>query len=80
MIGTITDSHVAELLSEAQDPRKLLDDEVGSHILPIFAVVGSDTPVEALFSLFRYLPAVIVGTGDKVEGIITKIDLLTSGA
>ena len=80
MIGTITDSHVVELLSEAQDPRKLLSDRVGNHILPIFAVVGRDTPVEALFSLFRYLPAVLVGTGDKVEGIITKIDLLTSGA
>ena len=80
MIGTITDSHIVELLSEAQDPRKLLSDRVGNHILPIFAVVGRDTPVEALFSLFRYLPAVLVGTGDKVEGIITKIDLLTSGA
>ena len=80
MIGTITDSHIVTLLSEAQDPRKLLDDKVGNHVLPMFAVVGRDTPVEALFSLFRYLPAVLVGTGDKVEGIITKIDLLTSGA
>ena len=80
MIGTITDSHIVTLLSEAQDPRKLLDDRVGNHILPIFAVVGRDTPVEALYSLFRYLPAVLVGTSDKVEGIITKIDLLTSGA
>ena len=80
MVGTITDSHIVTLLSEAQDPRELLDDRVGNHILPIFAVVGMDTPVEALFSLFRYLPAVLVETGDKVEGIITKIDLLTSGA
>ena len=80
MIGTITDSHIVTLLSEAQDPRKLLDDKVGNHVLPMFAVVGRDTPVEALFSLFRYLPAVLVGRGDKVEGIITKIDLLTSGA
>ena len=80
MVGTITDSHIVTLLSEAGDPRKILDDRVGDHILPIFAVVGKDTPVDALFSLFRYLPAVLVGTGDKVEGIITKIDLLTSGA
>ena len=79
MIGTITDSHIVTLLSEAQDPRRLLDDSVGNHILPIFAVVGRDTPVEALFSLFRYLPAVLVETGDRVEGIITKIDVLTSG-
>jgi len=80
MIGTIADGHIVTLLSEAPDPKKLLDDRVGNHIQPIFAVVGTDTPVEALFSLFRFLPAVLVATGDKVEGIITKIDLLVSGA
>ena len=79
IVGTITDSHIVTLLSEAQDPRKLLEDKVGNHTQPVFAVVGRDTPVEALFSLFRYLPAVLVETGDKVEGIITKIDLLTAG-
>ena len=80
MTGTITDGHIVTLLSEAQDPLKLLDDRVGKHILPSFAVVGRDTPVEALYSLFRYLPAVLVVTGDKVDGIITKIDVLASGA
>lgn len=80
IVGTITDSHIVTLLSEAQDPRRILEDRVGNHILPIFAVVGKDTPVQALFSLFRYLPAVLVGSGDKVEGIITKIDLLASGS
>jgi len=80
MIGTITDGHIVTLLSEAQDPKKLLDDRVGNHIQPTFALVGTDTPVEALFSLFRYLPAVLVARGEKVEGIITKIDLLASGA
>jgi predicted transcriptional regulator len=29
--------------------------------------------------LFRYLPAVLVTSGEKVEGIITKIDLLAAG-
>jgi predicted transcriptional regulator len=48
-------------------------------MFPVFAVVGRDTPVEALFSLFRYLPAVLVTSGEKVEGIITKIDLLAAG-
>ena len=79
IIGTVTDSHIVTLLSNAQDPRKLLDEKVGDHILPIFAIVGRDTPVQALFSLFRYLPAVLVESGDKVEGIITKIDILAAG-
>jgi predicted transcriptional regulator len=79
MVGTITDSHIVTLLSEADDPAKLLDDKVANHVQPIFAVVGRDTPVEALYSLFRYLPAVLVVSGEKAEGIITKIDLLAAG-
>jgi predicted transcriptional regulator len=80
IIGTITDGHIVTLLSDARDPGRLLGEKVGNHILPIFAIVGKDTPVEALYSLFRYLPAVLVESGEKVEGIITKIDLMTSGS
>jgi predicted transcriptional regulator len=80
IVGTVTDSHVMELLAAAQDPKKLLDEKVRDHIQPAFAVVGRDTPVDALFSLFKYLPAVLVESGDKVEGIVTKIDLMTAEA
>jgi len=79
MVGTITDSHIVSLLSGADDPARLLDERVANHIQPIFAIVGRDTPVEALYSLFRFLPAVLVVSGEKTEGIITKIDLLTAG-
>ena len=79
MVGTITDSHIVTLLSGADDPAKLLDERVANHIQPIFAIVGRDTPVEALYSLFRFLPAVLVVSGERTEGIITKIDLLTAG-
>ena len=41
-------------------------------------MVSADTPVEALFSLFKFVPAVLVATGDKVEGVITKIDMLSA--
>lgn len=79
MIGTITEAHVLTLLSAAIKPGQVLDQRVKDHILPAFPVVGKDAPVEALFSLFRYLPAVLVASGEKVEGIITKIDLLAAG-
>jgi predicted transcriptional regulator len=78
-IGTITETHIITLLSGATEPGKVLNERVRDNILPAFAVVGKDTPVEALFSLFRYLPAVLVASGDKTEGIITKIDLLAAG-
>jgi predicted transcriptional regulator len=80
MVGTITDSHIMDLLAAAPDPHKVLDDRVKEHIQPVFAVVGEETPVDALFSLFKYLPAVLVEAKDKVKGIVTKIDLMTAEA
>lgn len=80
MVGTVTDNQVMSLVSASANPSELLKQKVGDHVLPVFAVVGRDTPVEALFSLFRYMPAVLVASGERVEGIITKIDLLSAGA
>jgi len=80
MIGTISEGHIMSLVSASPDPRGVLTEKVGSHLMPSFPIVGRDAPVEALFSLFRYFPAVIVGSAEHPEGIITKIDLLTSGA
>ena len=68
MVGTITDSHIVSLLSGADDPARLLDERVANHIQPIFAIVGRDTPVEALYSLFRFLPAVLVVSGERRKG------------
>jgi predicted transcriptional regulator len=49
---------------------------MGDHVQLVSEVVGRDTPVEAMFLLFRFLPAVLVTSGEKAEGMITKIDLL----
>jgi len=79
LVGTITEGHILDLLATAPDPAEVLSQQVGDHMEAIFAVVDTDTPVEALFSLFGYLPAVLVVSGEKVQGIITKIDMLTAG-
>ena len=79
MVGTITEGRILDFLATAPDPAEVLNQRVGDHIQPVFAVVGRDTPVEALFSLFGYLPAVMVVSGEKVLGIITKIDMLVAG-
>ena len=78
MVGTISEGHIISLVSSSSDPRGVLAERVGSHLLPSFPIVAGDTPVEALFSLFRFFPAVIVGSAEQPEGIITKIDLLTA--
>ena len=78
MVGTITEGRILDLLMSATNPAEVLNQPVRNHIQPVFAVVGRDTPAEALFSLFGYLPAVVVVSEEKVLGIITKIDMLAS--
>ncbi|MGP8124414.1 MAG: CBS domain-containing protein [Nitrososphaerales archaeon] len=79
MVGTITEGRILDLLVTAPNPAEVLNQPVRDHIQPVFAVVGRDTPVEALFSLFGYLPAVVVVSEERVLGIITKIDMLAAG-
>lgn len=79
MVGTVTEAQLMSLVFAAADRDEILEQRVGDHVLPVFAVVGKDTPVEALFSLFKHMPAVLVASGEKVDGIITKIDLLAEG-
>lgn len=78
MVGTISEGHIMSLVAASADPRGVLAESVGAHLLPSFPIVVRGTPVEALFSLFRFFPAVIVGSAEEPEGIITKIDLLTA--
>ncbi len=80
LVGTVTEAQVMSLVLAAPDEKQAMQQRVGDHVLPVFAAVGRDTPVEALYSLFRYMPAVLVVAEEKIEGIITKIDLLASGA
>jgi predicted transcriptional regulator len=78
LVGSISENQIVQLLSTVDDPRSILSKPVSSYIQPTFPVVSADTPVEALFSLFKFVPAVLVATGDKVEGVITKIDMLSA--
>jgi len=78
LVGSITENQIVQLLSTVDDPRSVLSKPISNFLQPSFPVVSADTPVEALFSLFKFVPAVLVGTGDKVEGIITKIDMLSA--
>jgi predicted transcriptional regulator len=78
LVGAITENQIVQLLSNVEDPRTIMSKPVSSYMQPSFPVVSPDTPVEALFSLFKFVPAVLVASGEKVEGIITKIDMLSA--
>jgi predicted transcriptional regulator len=78
LVGSMTENRIVTLLESAEDPGVVLSKQVSLFMLPSFPIVSMDTPVEALFSLFKFVSAVLVGTGDKPEGIITKIDMLSA--
>lgn len=78
LTGSITENQIVALLSGTEDPRGLLSRTVSSVMQPAFPIVSRDTPIEALFSLFKFVPAVLVANGDKIEGIVTKIDMLSA--
>jgi len=75
LVGSITEN---QIVSALDDPRSILGKPISSYLQPTFPIVSADTPVEALFSLFKFVPAILVASGDKVEGVITKIDMLSA--
>ena len=78
LVGSITENQIVAILSGLEDPRAVLSKPISTVMQPAFPIVSKDTPIEALFSLFKFVPAVLVATGDKVEGIVTKIDMLSA--
>ncbi len=58
-----------------RDPDALQAD-VAEVMGPPIPMVGSDEPVEVAFAELQREPAVLVATGDRVAGVLTRSDLL----
>lgn len=80
VVGSITETRLLELISGANNPSSLLSRPVKTFMQPSFPIVSADTPVDGLVSLFNHIPAVVVSSGDKLLGLISKIDLITAEA
>jgi cystathionine beta-synthase len=52
------------------------DETIESMIDPNVPVVQPNTPLETLMAIFSSRSAVVIVTGDDVQGILTKIDIL----
>lgn len=76
--GSVSEAQIVSLLSGANNPKEILSKPVADFAEPSFPIVSPDTPVDALYSLFNFVPAILVATGDKVAGIITKIDMISA--
>ncbi len=79
-VGSVTENGILSLLAESRDPLKVLPQPVRKFMGPALPVVNRDTPTGALLSLFSYVPAVLVSSGQKIEGVIAKIDLIAAEA
>lgn len=80
VVGSISENRIVSLLAGSDDPRKVLESQVGRHMEEGFPIVAPDTPIDALFSLFQFMPAVLVGSGERIDGIVAKIDMLSAEA
>ena len=78
VVGSISEGHIVSLLSNGADPQASLSRAVSKFMEPSYPTVDGGTPLEALYSLFNFVPAVLVTSGEKIEGIITKIDMISA--
>src|SRR2546427_13189374 len=79
-VGSITESGILTLLAESCEPVKVLSQPVRKFMGPALPVVNGDTPTGALLSLFGYVPAVLVSSGEEIEGGIAQIDSIAAEA
>lgn len=79
LVGSISDRHIVSVLSSTDDPKATLARPVSRYLEASFPTVDTDTPLDALYSLFNFVPAVLVTSAEKVVGIVTKIDLISAG-
>ena len=79
IVGSITEKTILKLLSESRSPADAFRKRISQVMEEPFPTVHEDTPLELVYPLFDYFQAVIVTKRDKVQGIITKGDLLKLG-
>lgn len=72
-IGTISERVLLEAMREGRDVSKLKAKEIMGGAMPS---VNENSPSELISSMLEYAPAVIVKKEGRLEGIITKVDLL----
>lgn len=79
IVGSIAEKTILKLLSESKSPADAFRKKISQVMDEPFPTVHEDTPLEFIYPLFDFFLAVIVTKRDKVQGIITKGDLLKLG-
>jgi len=75
-VGSISEKTVLEKMTGGWNAEKLSSERVEKIMDEAFPVVGEETPASAVSVLLQNAFAVLVRKGKRMEGIITKADLL----
>lgn len=76
VIGSITEQSIVERVSKEIDPQKVMNRKVSEVMSSPFPIIPHDAPIELLYYLLIFYQAVLVYANGKIEGIITKADLI----
>lgn len=76
VVGSLTEKIILEKLVSAPKPEEISRQSVERIMEEAFPSVGEETPISMVSSILQYAPAVLVTRLGRVEGIITKADLL----
>ena len=73
VVGMVSETGILEMISKGKDISELKSEDVMEDAPP---AISKNTPKEAIISLLRYTPIVLVHENGKCTGVITKADLL----
>jgi predicted transcriptional regulator len=76
VVGSLTEKVILERLVSASKPEDVSKQSIEKIMDEAFPTVNEETPLSMLSTLLQYASAVLVMKRGRVQGIITKADLL----
>ncbi len=76
VVGSISEKTILDKIAEGEDIELLEKENVGDVMENPLPTINEDTPINSVVALLQHNQALLVLKKNKVEGIITKSDLL----
>ena len=75
-VGSITEQTFLDILLKGQTLEEITNNSVKEIMADVFPVINKEIPLSAITSLLQFSAAVLVTEKGKINGIITKADLI----
>lgn len=75
-VGSVTEETLLDIVLKGQTLKEIADKPVETIMNDVFPVINKEIPLSAITSLLQFSAAVLVTEKGKINGIITKADLL----